>query len=438
MTTPGNTTISNDGPFLKAATRLMIVGLTVMILALLGLYFIPAGVAPFVSLGLYGLLLWLEHRHGVLSPVTALMTVFYLALLITQIMAPDILWAAFAAPAVYFLLAALVWGLLIARRPFTNVYSNGSGFVPLHNAISVMWGSLHLAAGLAALALMPHILFLIIPLLLMLIGVVGTLVLNFVTMGPRHGRQKCFQIGKFTFRQVRTDAEFDIFYATIAEAYRADLQRASGLRRKIDKARIEAEHRASDAKRSGHFIPFLAYDGKKVAGGICVFLDHRELGLPVEHEAMIALDACRSRGGVAEMGRLGVLQDYRLERCLLPGLFKCVIEVAAERRIHTIVNDSFAWQVGLYSKIGFSPITDAPYVSDENSTGYGLSAQPLALDLAGMVLLERQNTTGNNVREILNDYVIERFFKVLALQELYTASGRKSEPGLPLPDAKMP
>ncbi len=412
-------TTLHDGPFLRAATRLMLIGLAVMVLALMSLYFAPMELAPFVSLGLYAMLFGLERRHGVLSPVTALMTGFYAILSGARLYAPDIAWSAYAAPAVYFLLAALVWGLLLAKRPFTKVYSRGVGYAPLHSSMSVMWGSLHVLAGFAALLLMPNIAFLIMPMGLMILGAVGTLVLNFVSMGPTHGRQKVHTSGKFTFRQVQTEQDHDLFYATIAEAYRADLQRAAGPRRKIDKAQIEAEHRASDAKRDGHSMPFLVFDGDKAVGGICMFLDHKTLGLPVEHEAHFSADEYRKRGGVVEMGRLGILQRYRLERGLLTGLFKCVIEAAAERRVHTILNDSFTWQIKLYSKIGFSPITETPYSCEDSSTGYGLSAQPLAMDLARMVRLDQQSTTGSEVRDMLNDYVIERFFKLLAVQEIF-------------------
>lgn len=412
-------TILEDGPFLRAAIRLMLTGLAVMLAALFSLYYLPMNLAPFVSFGLYALLIGLEMRHGVISPVTLLMLVFYLVLAIARVMATDIAWSAYAAPLVYFLLSGLVFGLLALGRPFTMIYSKGAGLWPLHRAMSLMWGSLHLLAGLSAVVFMPHLAFLTVPMALMVVGAVGTLVLNFVTMGPRHGRQKVFTRGKFTFRQAITPQEQDLFYATIAEAYRSDVQRAAGPKRRIDPATIEAEHRASDAKRDSHAIPFVVFDGDKAVGGICMFLDHRKLGLPVEHEAGISADTYRARGGVVEMGRLGVLPKYRLERGLLSGLFKCVIEAAAERRVHTILNDSFVWQVKLYSKIGFTPISDRPYRCEDSSTGYGLEAQPLALDLAQMVRLDQQTTTGSEVRDLLQPYVIERFFKLLAMQELF-------------------
>lgn len=415
---PDDSTL-NDGPFLRAAIRLMLTGLTVMVLALTSLYFVPLQIAPFLSLGLYATLWLAERRHGVTSPVTVLMTSFYAVLSASRFFVVDFAWSAYAAPIVYFMLAALVFGLLAAGRPFTMVYSRGAGFYPLHKAMSLMWGTLHLLAGLAAVFLMPNLAFLIVPMVLMLLGAVGTLVMNFVTLGPKFGRQKTFTLGKFRFQQVQTVADYDLFYATIAEAYRSDLQRAAGPKRKIDKAQIEAEHRASDAKRCDQQVPFLVFLDGMAVGGICMFTDHPTLGLPIEHEAGITLKTERARGAVVEMGRLGILPRFRLERSVLTGLFKCVIEAAAERRVHSIMNDSFTFQVKLYSKIGFTTITDAPYVCDESSTGYGLEAHPMLLDLARMVRLDQQTTTGSEVRDVLQPYVIERFFKLLAVREVF-------------------
>ena len=36
-----------------------------------------------------------------------------------------------------------------------------------------------------------------------------------------------------------------------------------------------------------------------------------------------------------------------------------------------------------------------------------------------MVRLDEQNTTGSAVRDILNDYLVERFFKRLAVAEMF-------------------
>lgn len=409
-----------EGLFLRAAVRLMLLSLSVMVLALLCLYFAPATLAPFLAAGLYAALAGMERLHGVSSPVTLLMLCFYTLLCGLRLWGGDIAWSAYTGPVVYLLLAALILGLYLAGRPFTAIYARGVGYAPLHRVLSLGWGGLHLAAASAAWFLMPSLAFLFVPLALMLAGAALTLVVNFVTLGPRHGRQKSFTLGRFRFAQVQTEAERAQFYDVIAEAYRGDLLRAVGPRRRIDKAQIEAEHRASDARRgAGAALPFLVFDGAVPVGGICLFLDHPRLGLPIETEAGLSLAAQRRLGPVVEMGRLGILPRYRLERLVLMGLFRAVIEAAMERRVHWVLNDSFSFQVPLYRKIGFTALQDKPYAGkDDASTSYGLSCLPMALDLVEMVSLDRSTTTSSEVQNLLQPYVVERFFKLIALRRM--------------------
>ena len=204
----------------------------------------------------------------------------------------------------------------------------------------------------------------------------------------------------------------------IAQAYRADLQGAIGMRRKIDPETIIREHRASNAKWEGDCLPFLALVGGRPVGGICIFFDHRRHGLPIEGEARIDLSPWRRAGPVAEVGRLGVLRRYRLSPALLTGLFKCVIEAAAERRIHFIFNDAFAFQARMYRKLGFEALSDRPYVSrTRDSTGYGLEVLPMMMDLAAIVRMDAPSDIAAGMDGVLAPYVMERFFKHLVIRD---------------------
>ena len=399
--------------------RLMLVSLIVMIVTIVALYFTPLTVAPLIAASLYAGLWAYERRLGVASPITRIMIVFYLLFAFARYWLDDLSWMAWFSPMVYWTLAALIFALLLAGRPFTAVYTGDASFPPLHRAISLLWGGLHFAAGLAALVLIPGLGFLYLPLSLMVLGALVTVWLNFVSMGPAYGRQPRFELEGYSFREAASRDDRETFYNVIAEAYRADLQSALGMRRKIDKEAIIREHQASNRKWQGDFLPFLAFAGDRPVGGICIFFDHEERGLPIEGEARIDLKPWRRVGPVAEVGRLGVLRRYRISPVLLKGLFKCVIEAAAERRVHFIFNDSFDFQAKMYEKIGFKALHDEPYVSgDEHSTGYGLKVLPMMMDLAGMVRLDTPGGMAADMRDILAPYVMERFFKHLAIREM--------------------
>ena len=399
--------------------KLMLLGLGVMLAAIFTLYLAPLGVAPLVAASLYAGLWAYERRLGVASPITRVMTAFHLICAFVAWGGDDPSWMAWFIPAVYWTLAGLTFALLAAGRPFTTMNTQGVGFQPLHRLLSSMWGALHFTAGLTALILVPSPAFLYLPLGLMVVGALATVWLNFVSMGPARERRPDFELDGYSFREARTHDERESFYKVIAAAYRADLQSALGMRRKIDAAAIEREHRAADRKRQGDFLAFLAYAGDRPVGGICIFFDRAQHGLPIEDEAHIDLDPWRRSGPVAEVGRLGVLRRYRINPVLLKGLFKCVIEAAAEKRVHVLFNDSFEFQARMHEKLGFKAFRDGAYVSrTEDSTGYGLRALPMMLDLAAISRTGAYGAVTADMVGLLAPYVMERYFKHLVIREM--------------------
>ena len=414
-----DTGTSCSGARLHEMVGLMLISLIVMMAAVFTLYFMPLVVAPPVAAALYAGLWVYERRLGVTSPITRIMTVFYVVFGLARYQIEDLSWMAWFSPIVYWTLATLIFALALAGRPFTAVYSGDAGFAPLHRALSLVWGGLHLTAGLAALVLIPSPGFLYVPLGLMVLGVVITVWLNFFSMGPACGRRPRFELEGYSFREATSREDREAFNHVVAEAYLADLQSALGMRHKIDTATIIREHKASDDKWQGEFLPFLVFAGDRPVGGIGIFFDHQQRGLPVEGEAQIDLNPWRRLGPVAEVGRLGVHRRYRISPALLKGLFKCVIEAAAERRVHFIFNDSFEFQAAMYEKIGFKALHDEPYVSEpEHSTGYGLKVLPMMMDLAGMVRLHTPSGPVADMRDVLAPYVMERFFKHLVVRDM--------------------
>ena len=422
---------ADPGARLHAAVRLMLASLAVMTAAIVTLYFAPLAVAPLLAASLYAGLWAYERRLGTASPITRTMTVFYLLLAAFPFYGgDDPSWAARFSPMVYWTLAALIFALLAAGRPFTAVYAGDAGFAPLHRATSLIWGGLHLASGLAALVLLPGPGFLYVPLGLMALGALATIWLNFVSMGPAGERRSSFELESYSFREATGRSDRETFHRVIAEAFRPDAQSALGPRRKIDIEAIIRAHRDLSEARPDTFLPFLALAGDRPVGGICIFFDHRRRGLPIEDVAHIDLAPWRRMGRIAEVGRLGVLPRYRISPALLKGLFKCVIEAAAERRVHVLFNDAFDFQVGMYEKLGFKAFRGAPHgPRAEQVTSYGIKVVPMMLSLAGMVRRGGPDGVANDVHNVLAPYVMERFFKHIAVREMVRAFlGRKRSP----------
>ena len=415
------------GERLAAMVRLMLASILVMLAAIFALYFAPLTAAPWIAAVLYVALWAQERRLGVASPITRLMSVLYLLLALGSIRFEDATWMARVSPVVYLTLAGLILALLIAGRPFTSFYAEGAGYLPLQRRMAMMWGGLHLAAGAFALALFPGLGFVFLPMALMVFGALATLWLNFVSMGPAFGRRRRFDLGGYSFREVVSAEDRELFHGVIAHSYRADLQRELGMRRKLALETIVREHHATSDKWRGRDRPFLAFAGERPVGGICIFFDHREHGLPIEHEAEVDLGPWRRIGPVAEVGRLGLNPCSRFSPALLKGLFKCVAEAAVERNVHFLFNDSFDFQAAMYRKIGFAPLHESPYVSSaDGSTGYGLKVMPMMMNLAGMVRGGAGREPAGDLGDVLAPYIVERFFKHLVLRDLVRVPWHRS------------
>lgn len=405
---------------LKAAVQLMLISQVVMVAAILVQYFISLTLAPFIAVALYLGLLITERRVGITSPVTVIIAFLYVVLASTSYITDDKSWMAYSSLIIYLTLSTLIFCLLIYGKPFTGFYSSGYTFVPLHIRISIIWGVLFGLAGLTGYFLMPDIMFLYIPLGLMIIGSVATLWLNFISVGPDYERKTSFELNNFYFREARNSEDLETFYQVVAKSYRPDLQKMLGISHRISESMIICEHQTSDRKRGTMQAPFIAFEGNLAVGSISIFFDHPKHGLPIEGEANLDLARWRNKGTVAEIGRLGLIKTHRFNPMALKGLLKCVVEMAAEKRVHYLFNDSFFFQVSLYEKIGFSKLTNDPYVSsDKNSTGYGLKVMPMIMNLANIVRLDNNTNTTDDVKSILAPYVMERYFKHLVLKETF-------------------
>ena len=115
-----------------ASVRLMLASLIVMMAAIVALYFAPLAVAPLAAASLYAGLWGYERRLGVASPVTLAMTGLYLFFTFAFHRGGDPSWTVWFSPTVHWTLAALIFVLLAAGRPFTAIHVGEAGFMPLH------------------------------------------------------------------------------------------------------------------------------------------------------------------------------------------------------------------------------------------------------------------------------------------------------------------
>ncbi|XJI59328.1 hypothetical protein AB2I96_25240 (plasmid) [Escherichia coli] len=115
----------------------MFISLVNLIFCLGFIFFIDLKIAFVIALSCYLLIVALELKHNIRSPVSIFMLMMYVVLTILSWF--DIYIGHRAGIIIFTSLALLVGGLLLAGKPFTAFYSAGRGLRSLHYTNSALW-----------------------------------------------------------------------------------------------------------------------------------------------------------------------------------------------------------------------------------------------------------------------------------------------------------
>ena len=429
----------NEGEKLRHGVYLMLLSLMVMMVALSSLYFLSIVVASFIGLGLYASLFYYEMRAQMRSPITALMLVFFAGLSIASLIVKDAGLFAYTAPIIYFSLAAAVWGGWLLNRPFTASYSDKKNLPALHRLLSVVWGSCFLLAGSAALLFLwiPHFLILYVAFLSMITAVGATLWIEFFNMGNAWSRAKSFDYDGFHFQQIdENDGQNrHKIYDLVANAYCADIRKfLKPPAQSVELASLMERQQQYDTRRKDmKMLRFLAFKGIQSVGSISVCLDDAQMKLPMEDESRFEmhekLQTYRQQGRVMQVIRIALAPRYRLNPTLLEGLFKCVADIAAQKNISFMIVTTVDFHRSLFKKIGFEALQQQPFLCDQKGYhGYEMPVMPMVLNFASLVRLDdtEHSLSGTENRSLTNPYLAARFFKRLAVYDLFRMRKRVS------------
>jgi len=396
---------------------LMLANLLAMLVAISMIYFLPIQVALIVGAVLYGGLLLLEWCAGIRAPVVPLVFTIYLLLIIGYYTTDSNEWLPYTGTIFYAALFTLLAVLLLFKKPFTLFYSE-KGLMSLHYVTAWMWMVIYLMAALASFLLMPDITFIYVPFLLLLVGTIATLVINFWYFGPFHTRKRDFTLNNFRFSEVDEEKkkELEAFYTTVTTEFWTSI--AKYPKRKVA-SKDELKHilMVSDAKYQGHITRFIAFFDKQPVGAICCYHDTSKKGLPFEPELNLDFDKLRRLGKVMEIGRFSIHGKHRLKQDVFLGLLKCVIELAMERDVAFLGNSTFTHMASFYQKIGFVDVGSGLYFSQV----YGADSRPLVMNLSRTIVYEDERSAGAVARlvPLLNEFVAERSYKRAIIRALF-------------------
>lgn len=399
-----------DGPLPSLLMVLSVVGLWVTLAALL---LLPLPAAMVLGTGIYAALAIAELSAHVVSPITLASLLLFMIGATAILGGWDLGWLPYGGSLFLGSLFLLSAALLLFRRPFTTFYSAGRGHRGKHWLVSGMWTLAYLLGAVLAWALMPRLSFVIVPMILVALTGALTLWLNLVWFGKHTRRAPTFELDGFRFSEIGDDpADLATFYDLAAKEFWPSI-RQSPRRGIATLAQLRERLAAGDRPYDQQILRFVAWKGSEPVGTICCVLDGSTRTLPVEEESGRRLDSLRALGGVMEIGKFAIAGAYRTRQPVFLGLLRCAIEVAMERRVPFIANDSYRAQTSLYKRIGFEEVGDEPF-EDSN----GALCTLLVLNLSRAVVHESSradNSFMSRLIPLLNGYLTERCYHRLSL-----------------------
>lgn len=389
----------------------------------------PPAPALLFCAALYGIVVLGEATCGVYSPESLALLAGYAALTVAFYAAAE------ARPALYqyagigiLAMLALVQGaLLISQRPLAGFYLHGRGYRQLQLALTRLWLVAYGSGLAASLTVIATPWFHYVPLVSVMAGTAGILMLSFITFGTAHRRARKFELGDYAFREAERTADAR---AAFLEAYAEEIwssvnrgsARGQGAHSKA--AILEDAWRTEQAiTDQGSVYYFNAFHQGRIVGGIGVVLDRPGRRLPAEEGIGVSLDRLREIGRVMEVRRLSIDREHRLQPDILRGLFKCIIEVALENRVSFIVDFAFSFAAPVLDKVGLRILN----IPGCDVRMFGAPMRLLAMNLAALTVTKAQGvTSAASVGGLLNAYLLDRYVKQLVLRQGWRFESRRS------------
>lgn len=391
------------------------------LILLISICIFPIHILFLIGLFLYSLLFIMEVYLKRLTPVCILILSIFLLLSVLYFIFHQEWCIFYAGSFFYFPLALMSIVLLAAKRPFTIYYSGGKGMLSLHYTISIMWAIIYVMSAIGSIVLIPDPSFVCLPLSLIIIGSIGTVIMNLFYFGPLYNRKDIFNISQYCFKEVGdSDQSCEDFYSLSSQEIWSTIIHST---QKTVQSRDELKKtmQSADKGYEGQIVRFVAYHNNMPIGTIFCVIDGHS-GLPIERDTKLNMDHLRKIGRIMEVGHFTIKSAFRFKPDIFIGLFKAAIDIAVERDVVFLLNCPYEDSISMYQKLGFMKISTKP-ISD---TIIGATVCALALNLGGMVTYhENFLDTGKQINSLLNPFLTARYYKRQIIKNIFRKSNKK-------------
>ena len=311
----------------------------------------------------------------------------------------------------------------LRRQPFTQLFAGIDSIPVLRQQHSALWLTIYGATTVAWL-FMPAGALPWLATLLALTGLIMHLYLQLVGVGPAWEPIRERHMGEFRFVRVHNnDKELEPLYSLYVKELMPSLMEGDRFHN-APESHIVQEKMQADRSSWNSMVFFTAYHNQTLVGTLCCQFDNPSGPLPFEnsHSQPLSLNKIREIGGIVELGKFCVAEDYRLMPEVFSGLLLCAVEMSLSRGVAFVVLQSVMRSARIYSKLGFALMTKEPVTNLD----HGVKVQLLAKNMAtpGDV----SNPIMGNAEGNLSQYVFSRFVWRQILQSILGRTLKKTLP----------
>lgn len=314
------------------------------------LLFVPAQYATPICFLLTAMVVFIEIRRRIYSPITLSLLVLYPVLYF--LLLTDNPYAAYFGMGIFAWLAILGSFLLLIKKPLTFFYTNELDSYYFHYIISVIWVVSWVICFVSAYLLMPSIWYLVVPFAITVLTYVLIIFLAFFDRWIITKRKTEFTIGDLTFKQLYYPSQaFEDYIDFYARHVSAEVHHKPETFQTLRDAVYNA-----DLNETRDKIAIAAYYKGDIVGSCAISFPLKEELLPLEKNLKMSFGPMRKLGNIGDIGRFVIAPEFRARPDIFRGLLKGVLELALERDVAFLVAEVFPSASLFHHRLGFSTL----------------------------------------------------------------------------------
>ncbi|WP_349368701.1 hypothetical protein [Salinarimonas sp.] len=398
--------------FFFARYRLATVVLTPVVA--LSMFVLPSTIANVALVLLNLVALRIERKHRYVNPITYTLIGVGVALLIVQVVRPELYDIFFFPTFVFWTMFAVGAVLALLGQPFTNFQRTHLGRNDIHWLTSATWLVIYLLCGVICIYMPTRLELYFLPPALVAIGAALTLWFQ-LSYGHKRDADRVGTTNPLARSFPRDRESVREVYGFFAQNMMQSRRRSRGRTHRTVEELVDYQ---LDVWTDAHLASlrwFVARDDAGIKG--CISAGHGVDGkMTIEQldPDCFDLDRLRRYGKIIEMDHFAIRNDMRRSKELPLALLTTAVDYAVSVDAKLIIVEALPESEPLYRKLGCEPLLDERTVSAE-----GFSKQVMFMNLERIMIQAADADDLEEYHAATNHSAIERYTKRRAFASLF-------------------